>query len=173
MDTQAREAATTRDAAAAEILARFGLEPGGSTSGVAGGGRFLADPHGPELITHDPTTGAELARVRTASAADYAGVSRATHEAFLRSRGVPAPVRGQLVRRLGDALRDRKEDLARLISLENGKILSEARGEVQEVIDVCDLAVGLSRQLYGNQMHSERPHHRLTETWHPLGMVGI
>jgi len=172
MDTTAN-AAGTRERAAAEILARFGLELGGSTSGVATGGRFLADPHGPELITYDPTTGTELARVRTAGAVDYAAVSRATHDAFLRWRTVPAPVRGQLVRRLGDALRDRREDLARLISLENGKILSEARGEVQEVIDVCDLAVGLSRQLYGNQMHSERPHHRLTETWHPLGTVGI
>ena len=83
---------------------------------------------------------------------------------------MPAPRRGEIVRQLGQAFRDRKEDLARLISLENGKIL---RGEVQEVIDICDFAVGLSRQLYGNQMHSERPAHRLTEQWHPLGVVGI
>ena len=156
-----------------DILGRFQFSEGAKVSGVAAGGRFLPEPQGPELITYNPTTGAELARVRTASADDYAAVSAATHAAFLRWRSEPAPVRGQLVRALGDALRDRQEDLARLISLENGKILSEARGEVQEVIDVCDLAVGLSRQLYGNQMHSERPHHRLTETWHPLGMVGI
>ena len=173
MDTRTQAQPEAREQVAGEILGRFGLELGGRPSGVASGGRFHGEPRGPELITHDPTTGAELARIRTASAADYAEVSEATHRAFLRWRQVPAPVRGQLVRKLGDTLRDRKEDLARLVSLENGKILSEARGEVQEVIDVCDLAVGLSRQLYGNQMHSERPHHRLTETWHPLGMVGI
>jgi aldehyde dehydrogenase (NAD+) len=173
VDTTAPAQTSGREAKAHEILGRFGLGVGARTSGVAAGGRFLDSPSGPDLITFDPTTGTELARVRTASAADYAAVSKATQEAFRRWRTIPAPVRGQTVRELGDALRERKEDLARLISLENGKILSEARGEVQEVIDVCDLAVGLSRQLYGNQMHSERPHHRLTETWHPLGMVGI
>jgi aldehyde dehydrogenase (NAD+) len=171
--TETRLQAGTREAEAGEILARFGLALGATTSGVAAGGDFFAEPQGPELITFDPTTGAELARVRTASAADYGAVSAATQAAFRRWRPVPAPRRGEVVRELGLALRERKEDLARLISLENGKILSEARGEVQEVIDVCDLAVGLSRQLYGNQMHSERPQHRLTETWHPLGMVGI
>ena len=160
-------------ARAGGILSPFGLMPGTSTSGVAGGGAFLAGPSGPELRTFDPTTGAELTRIQTAVAADYESVSAATHAAFERWRTVPAPGRGLVVRELGNALRDRKEDLARLISLENGKILSEARGEIQEVIDVCDLAVGLSRQLYGNQMHSERHQHRLTEQWHPLGMVGI
>jgi aldehyde dehydrogenase (NAD+) len=86
---------------------------------------------------------------------------------------VPAPRRGEIVRRLGQHLRERKEDLARLITLENGKILSEARGEVQEVIDMCDFAVGLSRQLYGKTIVSERPEHRIVENWHPLGVVGI
>jgi aldehyde dehydrogenase (NAD+) len=175
MDTSTRTHAETeaQEARAREILGRFGLELRGATPGAAAGGAFLTQPTGPELISFDPTTGSELARVQTASAADYAAVSEATQTAFGRWRTVPAPVRGGVVRQLGDALRERKEDLSQLISLENGKILSEARGEVQEVIDVCDLAVGLSRQLYGNQMHSERPHHRLTETWHPLGMVGI
>ena len=165
--------ADARVARAGGILSAFGLTAGTSTSGVAGGGAFLARPAGPELRTFDPTSGAELNQIETAVAADYETVSAATQAAFERWRAVPAPRRGQVVRELGNALRERKEELARLISLENGKILGEARGEVQEVIDVCDLAVGLSRQLYGNQMHSERPQHRLTEQWHPLGMVGI
>lgn len=156
-----------------EILSAFGLPFGGLVSGVARGGDFVAEPTGPELLTFDPTSGDVLARLMTAGPDDYLAVSSATHSAFERWRTVPAPRRGEVVRRLGQALRERKEDLARLISLENGKILSEARGEVQEVIDMCDLAVGLSRQLYGNQMHSERVQHRLTEQWHPLGMVGI
>src|SRR5207247_9668037 len=91
----------------------------------------------------------------------------------MRWRQVPAPHRGEIVRRLGDRFRARKEELARLISLENGKILSEARGEVQEVIDICDLAVGQSRQLFGREIASERRDHRLVEQWHPLGVVGI
>ena len=173
MKVEAVPGSAARRSQAIEILSRFGLELGGTPSGVAASGRFLESPAGPELKTFDPTTGAELASVRTAAAADYAAVSAATHAAFERWRLVPAPRRGEVVRQLGEAFRARKEDLARLISLENGKILSEARGEVQEVIDICDLAVGLSRQLYGNQMHSERPEHRLTEQWHPLGMVGI
>jgi len=155
------------------ILEAFGLELGGTFSGVAHGGSFVAHPAGPELETFDPSTGAVLARIRTAAPGDCARVTSDAQAAFLRWRMVPAPRRGEVVRRLADAFRERKEDLARLVSLENGKILSEARGEVQEVIDICDFAVGLSRQLYGNQMHSERPYHRLTEQWHPLGAVGI
>ena len=85
----------------------------------------------------------------------------------------PAPARGALVKRLGELLAEHKDDLATLISLEVGKITSEARGEVQEMIDICDFAVGLSRQLYGRTMPSERPGHRLMETWHPLGVVGV
>ncbi len=162
-----------RDAAVREILSAFGLSPGATTSGTASGGRFLADPGGPELETHDPTSGSVLARVRTAGAADSAAAVAAARAAFERWRLVPAPRRGEIVRRLGDAFRARKEELARLVSLENGKILGEARGEAQEVIDICDFAVGLSRQLYGRQMHSERPEHRLLEQWHPLGVVGI
>jgi aldehyde dehydrogenase (NAD+) len=164
--------AADRGAAVRQILSAFGLTPGGTTSGAAWGGRF-AEPQGPELETVDPTTGSLLARVRTAGAGDAAAAVAAAGAAFERWRLVPAPRRGEVVRRLGDAFRARKEELARLVSLENGKILSEARGEVQEVIDICDFAVGLSRQLYGRQMHSERPEHRLLEQWHPLGVVGI
>jgi L-aminoadipate-semialdehyde dehydrogenase len=156
-----------------DILGAFGLKPGGTHSGVAMGGLFASHPAGPRIRSHDPSTGAVLGEVETAAPGDVARISAQAHEAFLRWRVVPAPRRGEIVRRLGEAFRDRKEDLARLVSLENGKILSEARGEVQEVIDICDFAVGLSRQLYGNQMHSERPSHRLTEQWHPLGVVGI
>src|ERR671933_1219868 len=161
-----------RASTVAEILSAFGLEPGATISGVAAGGRFL--PGAGEVVESlDPTTGELLARVRTPSQAEYDAAVRAAEQAFNTWRQVPAPRRGEIVRRLGETFRARKEDLARLISLENGKILSEARGEVQEVIDVCDLAVGLSRQLYGRQMHSERPAHRLLEQWHPLGVVGI
>jgi len=167
---QAQDAAQSR---ADAILAAFGISPGGTVSGTAHGGAFVVGPSGPELKTFNPATGELLATVRTAGLDDLAWTSEATHAAFLRWRSVPAPRRGEIVRRLGEAFRERKEDLARLISLENGKILSEARGEVQEVIDICDFAVGLSRQLYGNQMHSERAGHRLTEQWHPLGVVGI
>ena len=94
-------------------------------------------------------------------------------EAFLEWRSVPAPVRGALVKRFGELLTEHKDDLATLVSIEAGKITSEARGEVQEMIDICDFAVGLSRQLYGRTMASERPGHRLMETWHPLGVVGV
>jgi aldehyde dehydrogenase (NAD+) len=162
-----------RPAAAAAILHAFGFTPGDETSGVAFAGRVLSRPRGPIVETLDPTTGEVLARVRTAGLEDFQAAVESAQRAFERWRLVPAPRRGEVVRRLGDAFRARKEDLARLISLENGKILGEARGEVQEVIDICDFAVGLSRQLYGRQMPSERPEHRLMEQWHPLGVVGV
>ena len=120
-----------------------------------------------------PVNGAPLASLRWQDAADVdAAVARAG-EAFRAWRTVPAPVRGGLVRRLGELLREHKSDLATLVSLEVGKITSEARGEVQEMIDICEFAVGLSRQLYGRTISSERPGHRLMETWHPLGVVGV
>jgi aldehyde dehydrogenase (NAD+) len=155
---------------AAGILAAFGLNS--PSSGVAYGREF-ASPSGEIIETLDPTTGEVLGRVRAASADDYSAAVEAAEGAFRAWRSVPAPRRGEIVRRLAEAFREHKEPLARLISVENGKILSEARGEVQEVIDICDFAVGLSRQLYGREMHSERPNHRLFERWHPLGVVGI
>jgi aldehyde dehydrogenase (NAD+) len=170
--TQIEPLSAARASTVARILSVFGLEPGTTISGVAAGGRFL--PGDGEVVESlDPTTGDLLGRVHTPSQAEYDAAVRAAEQAFSAWRQVPAPRRGEIVRRLGETFRARKEDLARLISLENGKILSEARGEVQEVIDVCDFAVGLSRQLYGRQMHSERPAHRLLEQWHPLGVVGI
>src|SRR5438067_6000502 len=165
--------ATGRSAQVEEILGAFGMRAGGTVSGVAYGGRFNEDAAGAPLETHDPTTGEVLAHVRTATTDDVKRAVGAAHKAFKSWRLVPAPHRGEVVRRLGDGFRKRKEDLARLISLENGKVLSEARGEVQEVIDICDLAVGQSRQLFGREIASERRDHRLVEQWHPLGVVGI
>jgi aldehyde dehydrogenase (NAD+) len=155
------------------ILRAFGLPLGGVVSGAATRGQFLSKPGGPLIETFNPSTGEVLARVQSASLDDYESVSAGARAAFEQWRLIPAPKRGEIVRLLGEAFRQRKEDLARLISLENGKILSEARGEVQEVIDMCDLAVGQSRQLYGRQIASERPEHRLMEQWHPLGVLGI
>ncbi len=130
-----------------------------------------------DVVTLSPVNGERLADVRwvAGSAAEAAvgdAVARA-QSAFLQWRRMPAPARGAVVKRLGELLAAHQDDLATLISLEVGKITSEARGEVQEMIDICDFAVGLSRQLYGRTMPSERPGHRLMETWHPLGVVGV
>jgi aldehyde dehydrogenase (NAD+) len=131
-----------------------------------------------DLFTGDrpvtsPINGAPLFSVRWQNAADVDGVVTRAGEAFRTWRTVPAPVRGGLVRRFGELLREHKDDLGTLVSLEVGKITSEALGEVQEMIDICEFAVGLSRQLYGKTISSERPGHRLQETWHPLGVVGV
>ena len=122
---------------------------------------------------HSPVTGEIIAHVHDASPADLATAVEAAHAAFLRWRDVPAPRRGELVRLFGEELRTAKADLATLVTLEAGKIVSEALGEVQEMIDICDYAVGLSRQLFGLTIATERPDHRMMETWHPLGVVGI
>jgi aldehyde dehydrogenase (NAD+) len=125
------------------------------------------------LVARSPITGTELARVPGHTAEDVRTIVGGAHEAFLSWRSVPAPVRGQLVRELGELLREHKQDLGALVSIEAGKIRSEGLGEVQEMIDICDLAVGLSRQLYGLTIASERPGHRMMEQWHPLGVVGV
>jgi len=138
----------------------------------AAAGEFL-DPQGPELVSLDPTTGKAIATVRQAEASDYEAVVDAATQAFSEWRTWPAPKRGEVVRQIGEALRQHKDALGRLVSLEMGKIYQEGLGEVQEMIDIADFAVGLSRQLYGNTMHSERPGHRMYEQWHPLGPVGI
>jgi aldehyde dehydrogenase (NAD+) len=126
-----------------------------------------------ELPVYSPIDGAELARVRRDQAPELdAAIARAA-TAFGALRNVPPPRRGELIRRYGDALRAHKESLGALVSLECGKILQEGYGEVQEMIDICDFATGLSRQLYGLTIASERPGHRMMETWHPLGPVGV
>ncbi|MBT3069497.1 aldehyde dehydrogenase family protein [Rhodomicrobium sp. Az07] len=120
-----------------------------------------------------PITGEAIGRVRLAGAAETNAAVEAAHEAFLAWRSVPAPVRGELVRLFGEELRANKAALGRLVTIETGKIASEGLGEVQEMIDICDFAVGLSRQLYGLTIASERADHRMMETWHPLGVVGV
>ena len=131
------------------------------------------EPAGEQVEVINPTTGETLATVGMASAEDYDRVAAHSVETFERWRLVPAPKRGQYVRRLGDALRENIEPLGALVTLEMGKILPEGIGEVQEMVDICDFAVGLSRQLYGTTMASERPNHRMYEHWHPLGPVGV
>ncbi len=120
-----------------------------------------------------PIDGRRLASVQTASDKDYEIAITRAQEAFLKWRATPGPVRGETVRKLGNALRDLKHELGELVTLETGKILTEGEGEVQEMIDICDLAVGQSRMLYGLTIQSERPRHRLMEQWHPLGVVAV
>ncbi|TIX78673.1 MAG: aldehyde dehydrogenase family protein, partial [Mesorhizobium sp.] len=128
---------------------------------------------GGDLIVRSPVTGEQIAALKTISPADAAVTIDKAHKAFQAWRLVPAPKRGELVRLLGEELRARKAELGRLVSIEVGKIPSEGLGEVQEMIDICDFAVGLSRQLYGLTIATERPGHRMMETWHPLGVVGV
>jgi aldehyde dehydrogenase (NAD+) len=152
-----------------DIFEALGLA--GENSGVFGGGWL--DATGDQIEVTNPTDGQTLATVTMASADDYEQVVANSVETFERWRQLPAPKRGQYVRRLGDALREKIEPLGALVTLEMGKILPESVGEVQEMVDICDFAVGLSRQLYGHTMPSERPNHRMYEHWHPLGPVGV
>ena len=127
---------------------------------------------GAVLESKNPTTGEVIATVTQAGPDEYEACVTAAHEAFLRWRELPAPQRGEIVRRMGNAIRDKKDALGRLITLEMGKIVQEGWGEVQEAVDIADFAVGQSRMLYGLSMHSERPGHAMREQWHPLGVVG-
>ena len=154
-----------------DILETLGIReknPGAST-----GTRWLRSEGHDVLEVVSPIDGRRLAAVDLASEQDYRECAAAAREAFRTWRLVPAPKRGEIVRRIGEALRARKQALGTLVSLEMGKSLQEGLGEVQEMIDICDFAVGQSRQLYGLTMASERPEHRLYEQYHPLGVVGI
>jgi aldehyde dehydrogenase (NAD+) len=142
-----------------EILTRLGA-----------GDPFTADG---DLVSRSPIDGSELGRLQSHTLQEAADVIGRAQEAFLQWRTVPAPVRGQYVRELGELLREHKDDLGALVSIEAGKIVSEGLGEVQEMIDICDLAVGLSRQLHGLTIATERPGHRMMEQWHPLGVIGV
>jgi aldehyde dehydrogenase (NAD+) len=153
----------------AHILAALGLE---AENHGAFDGTWIRT-HGERVESLNPATGEPIAAVRLATAEDYERVAAVSAEAFRVWQTWPAPRRGEIVRQLGDELRKHKEELGRLVSLEVGKVTSEGLGEVQEMIDMADLAVGMSRQLYGLAMHSERPQHRMYEQWHPLGPVGI
>ncbi len=159
------------DVKASEILKELGIaevNPSWSTGEKWGGGLPLeAKP----VIS--PVDGKPLAKIVFAKRDDYQKVIEAARQAFVSWRSYPAPKRGEIIRQIGDELRKEKERLGALVSLEMGKSLQEGWGEVQEMIDICDFAVGLSRQLYGLTMHSERPEHRMYEQWHPLGVVGI
>ena len=152
------------------LLTRLGIEP---TNSGGKGISWIAQPTGEEITSTNPATAEVLARVRTVSGAEYDRILDESAETFKRWRAVPAPKRGEIVRQVGDALRAHKDDLGALVTLEMGKIFAEGKGEVQEMIDIADFATGLSRQLYGLSMHSERPGHRMYEQWHPLGPVGV
>ncbi|QLF68223.1 aldehyde dehydrogenase family protein [Peteryoungia desertarenae] len=143
----------------ATLMAKFGVD--------------AASLNGGSLAVRSPITGETIAKVSEISNTDATKALEAAHQAFLEWRLVPAPKRGELIRLLGEELRAAKDDLGRLVSLEVGKVTSEGLGEVQEMIDICDFAVGLSRQLYGLTIATERSEHRMMETWHPLGVTGI
>ncbi|NKB87838.1 MAG: aldehyde dehydrogenase family protein [Acidobacteria bacterium] len=151
-----------------DILAKLGIEdinPGGFGGDWTGSGDVLD--------VHSPVNGERIASVTQVTEDEYDAIVDRAHAAFLEWRKLPAPKRGEIVRQLGNRLREVKSELGALVTLEMGKIGAEGEGEVQEMIDICDFATGLSRQLYGLTMHSERPDHRMYEQWHPLGVVGV
>ena len=150
------------------FLKTLGIE----TSNLGGfDGQWLGT--GPVLDVITPIDGSKIGTVKQVTEDEYDRIVQRAHEAFLKWRMVPAPKRGEVVRQLGVRLREVKKELGALVTLEMGKIAAEGEGEVQEMIDICDFACGLSRQLYGLTIHSERPKHRMYEQWHPLGVVGV
>jgi aldehyde dehydrogenase (NAD+) len=153
-----------------DFLKILGIET--INKGVSTGTKWL-ESTGEKISSHSPVDGKLIGSVTAADKNNYESVLKKAQEAFLQWRQVPAPRRGEIVRQVGEALRQNKEPLGKLVSYEMGKSLQEGYGEVQEMIDICDFAVGLSRQLYGLSMHSERPAHRMYEQYHPLGIVGI
>nr|WP_321401620.1 aldehyde dehydrogenase family protein [uncultured Desulfobacter sp.] len=155
-----------------QILDALGIKPVNSGATTGGSNGWL-NTKGKELVSYSPINGKPIASVLMAERQDYDAVMAKAQAAFTSFRMMPAPRRGEIVRRIGDVLRDNKEALGALISLEVGKIRPEGEGEVQEMIDIAYFAMGLSRQLYGLTMHSERPAHRMYEQWHPLGIVGL
>jgi aldehyde dehydrogenase (NAD+) len=152
------------------VLKKLGLQS--VNAGTWIGAKALQTKSAPLIESVNPATGKVIASVRSTTAAEYEKLVVAARKAFLEWRSIPAPVRGDAIRRVGNALREHKDALGSLVTLEMGKIKAEGDGEVQEMIDIADFAVGQSRMLYGNAMHSERPKHRMYEQWHPLGVVG-
>ena len=153
-----------------DFIKQLGIQQ--TNNGVSTGANWFPST-GETITSFSPVDGKDIASVTTADKAAYEKVITAAQAAFAEWRTWPAPKRGEIVRQIGEALRAKKEPLGRLVSYEMGKSLQEGYGEVQEMIDICDFAVGLSRQLHGLTMHSERPLHRMYEQWHPLGIVGI
>ncbi|MDZ7771393.1 MAG: aldehyde dehydrogenase family protein [Balneolaceae bacterium] len=154
-----------------EFLKKLGIE--GTNPGTSTGQKFMGDESPEALSSKTPIDGSHIADVTLTTRKEYDKVVETAQEAFEEWRSVPAPKRGDIVRQIGLELRKHKEDLGKLVSYEMGKIYQEGLGEVQEMIDICDFAVGLSRQLYGKTMPSERPSHRMQEQWHPLGICGV
>jgi aldehyde dehydrogenase (NAD+) len=152
-----------------EALVQLGIQA--INNGTATGSTNFSN--GALLESYSPVDGKQIASVKTTSAEDFEKLMQTASEAFKKFKLIPAPQRGEMVRQFGDKLRQNKEALGKLVSYEMGKSLQEGYGEVQEMIDICDFAVGLSRQLHGLTMHSERPGHRMYEQYHPLGIVGI
>lgn len=153
-----------------QVLNRLGIQS--LNQGASTGQRWI-DTRGEVTSSRSPIDDEVIARVTNATLLDYEAVVQVAEEAFQSWKKIPAPVRGEVVRQIGMALREAKEDLGFLVSLEMGKILQEGLGEVQEMIDICDFAVGQSRQLYGYTMQSERPGHRMYDQYHPLGILGL
>ena len=153
-----------------KILNSLGIEA--ENPGTWLGPESSTDPQASLIDSINPTAGKLIARVRSTTPAEYDLLVTAARQSFLEWRKVPAPVRGDAIRRIGNALREHKDSLGSLVTLEMGKIKAEGDGEVQEMIDITDFAVGQSRMMYGRTMHSERPQHRMYEQWHPLGVVG-
>lgn len=153
-----------------DILDQLGLDE--VNAGTWLGSKSLEDKSAKLIDSINPSTGEVIASVRSTTPAEYEQLVEQAQSAFLEWRKVTAPARGEAIRLIGNALRENKDALGSLVSLEMGKIKAEGDGEVQEMIDICDFAVGQSRMLYGNSMHSERPQHRMYEQWHPLGIVG-
>jgi len=161
---------TAEQSIVTEVLEKLEIEP--INSGACWG-EWIVKPSGAELASINPADGSLIARVKMAGSSDYNLVVERALDAFQSWRMTPAPKRGEIVREIGNELRAYKAELGALVSIEMGKILPEGLGEVQEMIDIADFAVGLSRQLYGLTMHSERPAHRMYEQWHPLGIAGV
>ena len=153
-----------------KILKQFTIEP--ENPGTFAG-QWIHEKNPVWLTSHSPVDGSEIAKVALTSNEGYQAVMEAASENFCRWRMVPAPKRGEMIRQIAEEIRALKKPLAQLITYEMGKLLVEAEGEIQEVIDIADFAVGLSRQLYGRTMHSERPKHRMYEQWHPLGSIAV
>ncbi len=153
-----------------EFLQQLGLQQ--KNQGVSTGTQWLST-NGITIKSYSPVDGKEIGEVNSGDQPSYEQLVQTSLAAAKEWRNWPAPKRGEIVRQIGEALRAKKEPLGKLVSYEMGKSLQEGYGEVQEMIDICDFAVGLSRQLYGLTMHSERPQHRMYEQWHPLGIVGI
>ena len=155
-----------------DILKTLGIQDV-NYGACSGEGKWSTNEDGGLLESYNPATGKLIAKVYKATESDYETIVAESEVAFKSFRKVPAPIRGQLVREMADALREKKDALGSLVSLEMGKIKQEGDGEVQEMIDIADFAVGQSRMLYGKTMHSERPDHRMYEQWHPLGPIGV